>query len=123
MKSFKIKIFGALLLLITSTSIFSQQGQYNNTLWTVAWSPDGKYIATGGNIDALLIYDGKTFEILKTYPVKDLQEIAKNLSIEYTSRKRDILCEHIKEWFIKNDLIYRGKKDNIKKFLSNRNRT
>ena len=70
---FKEKIYCLIFMVVPILNVFSQQEKYNNTLWTVAWSPDGKYIATGGNIDALLLYDGKTFELIKTYPVKDVQ--------------------------------------------------
>src|SRR5210317_1498311 len=73
MKILKIKLFSLLIVLLTSLYAFPQEGNYNNTIWTVAWSPDGNYIATGGNIDALLIYDAKTFKMLKTFPVKDVQ--------------------------------------------------
>ena len=38
-------------------------------LWTAAQSPDGKYIAVGGHYADLKIFDGKTFDLLKTYPV------------------------------------------------------
>jgi len=56
-----------------ASNVFAQQNEYNKTLWTVAWSPDGKYLATGGNQDELMLFDGKTFELIKTYPVKDVQ--------------------------------------------------
>ncbi len=70
---FKENIYCLIFIMLPLLDAFSQQQNYNNTLWTVAWSPDGKYIATGGNIDALLLFDGKTFELIKTYPIKDVQ--------------------------------------------------
>ena len=63
--------FTFLLLLVFNT--YAQQNKYNKTLWTVAWSPNGKYIAAGGNQDELKLFDGKTFELIKTYPVKNAQ--------------------------------------------------
>ena len=70
---FKEKMVCLVFILLPLLNAFSQEQKYNNTLWTVAWSPDGKYIATGGNINHLLLYDGKTFELIKNYPVKDVQ--------------------------------------------------
>ena len=58
-------------LLISCASSKSEENK--KTLWTIAWSPDGKYIATGGNQDKLKIFDAKTFNLLKTFPVKDVQ--------------------------------------------------
>ena len=63
-----------IFILFLTSNAFSQQKGYNNkTLWTVAWSPDGKYIATGGNQDELKLFDANTFELIKTYPVKGVQ--------------------------------------------------
>ncbi len=59
-------------VLFLAVNIQCQEGKYEKTLWTVAWSPNGKYIATGGYQDELKIFDGKTFELIKTYPVKDV---------------------------------------------------
>ena len=61
------------LLLLFVFNAFGQQNEYNKTLWAVAWSPDGKYIATGGNQDELKLFDANTFELIKTYPVKNVQ--------------------------------------------------
>ena len=41
-------------------------------LWTTAWSPNGQFIAVGGNQGDLKLFDGKTFQLIKTYPVKDV---------------------------------------------------
>ena len=61
-----------IFILLITYNTFSQQKEYNKTLWTVAWSPDGKYIATGGNQDELKLFDGNTFKFIKSYPVKDV---------------------------------------------------
>ncbi|MGX1928155.1 WD40 repeat domain-containing protein [Flagellimonas sp. 2504JD4-2] len=65
-----------LSLVLTSLLIFcvSWKSEPNKTtLWTVAWSPNGKYIATGGNQDELKIFDTKAFELIKTFPVNGVQ--------------------------------------------------
>lgn len=46
--------------------------QENKTLWTVAWSPNDQYIAIGGDQGDLKLFDGQTFELIKTYPVEDV---------------------------------------------------
>ena len=46
--------------------------QVNGILWSVAWSPDDRYVAVGGDQGDLKIFDGTTFELLKKYPVKDV---------------------------------------------------
>lgn len=62
-----------IFILLLAHPVLAQQKKYNKTLWTVAWSPDGKYIATGGNQDELKLFDGNTFKLIKTYPVKEVQ--------------------------------------------------
>ncbi len=62
-----------ILILLLSSNLYGQRKEYKKTLWTVAWSPDGKYIATGGNQDALKLFDGNTFELIRTYPVQGVQ--------------------------------------------------
>ncbi len=53
-------------LLMVALNLF---GQKDNSLWTVAWSPDDQYIAIGGDQGDLKLFDGQTYELLKTYPV------------------------------------------------------
>lgn len=69
----KEKLIILAFALLQVFNVSCQEEKYNKTLWTVTWSPDGKYIATGGNQDELKLFDGKTFELIKTYPVKDVQ--------------------------------------------------
>ncbi|HRI28530.1 MAG TPA: hypothetical protein PK715_10780, partial [Chitinophagales bacterium] len=40
-------------------------------LWTTDWSPNGKYIAIGGNVDSLKIYNKTSLKIHKSFPVKN----------------------------------------------------
>lgn len=59
-------------LIVLSVSLVGYSQNANNILWTTAWSPNGEYIAIGGNQGNLKIFSGKTFELLKTYPVEDV---------------------------------------------------
>ncbi|MEM6265692.1 MAG: hypothetical protein AAGI38_24530 [Bacteroidota bacterium] len=55
-----------LLLLLISLESISQE---DKTLWTAAWSPNDSLIAIGGSPGELMIFDGQTFDLLKTYSV------------------------------------------------------
>ncbi|MEZ4942234.1 MAG: DUF4440 domain-containing protein [Saprospiraceae bacterium] len=46
------------------------KGPIDDILWTAAWGPDGRFIATGGNHNVLRIFSGTTFEPAENYPVK-----------------------------------------------------
>ncbi|MEM7105751.1 MAG: hypothetical protein AAF502_21615 [Bacteroidota bacterium] len=59
-------------LIIFSILSLHSCSQENEVLWTVAWSHDDAYIAVGGNQGDLKLFDGKTFEFIKSYPVKDV---------------------------------------------------
>ena len=62
----------ALLFSFTLGNTFYLQASnsdFENILWTVDWSPDDELIAVGGNHDALKIYSGKSFKLLKSFPV------------------------------------------------------
>ena len=56
-----------LFLLILPFTSFTQE---NKTLWTAAWNPNDEMIAIGGSPGELMLFDGKTFELLKTYSVE-----------------------------------------------------
>lgn len=58
-------IFILALTVLTTKSI----AQEDRTLWTVAWSPDDKILAVGGSQGNLRLFDGHTFELLKSYSV------------------------------------------------------
>ncbi len=68
------------LILLLLVSLFSCQRQVTLNLpasdrpvylWEAAWSPDGKYIAIGGNIDTLRILSAKDFTVVKTYAIHE----------------------------------------------------
>ncbi|MBK8698515.1 MAG: hypothetical protein IPN29_02820 [Saprospiraceae bacterium] len=58
------------LLIIICNQTFAQHKSTREILWTTDWSPNGKFIAIGGNVDTLKIYDGRDLEPYKSFPVK-----------------------------------------------------
>ena len=64
-----MRLIVLILVFGISLGIYSQE---NKTLWTAAWSPNGKYIAIGGNQNALKIFDGITYELIQSYPVEEV---------------------------------------------------
>ncbi|MEW4922485.1 WD40 repeat domain-containing protein [Algibacter sp. 2305UL17-15] len=58
-----------IILCLCLTQSYTQD---KGILWTVAWSPNGNFIAVGGDQGDLKIFSGKTFKLLKTFPVKDV---------------------------------------------------
>jgi WD40 repeat protein len=59
------------LIIILSNQTFGQNTLTKEILWTTDWSPNGKYIAIGGNIDSLKIYTKGNLEVHKSIPVKN----------------------------------------------------
>ena len=59
------------LIIVLSTQIFGQNTLTKEILWTTDWSPNGKYIAIGGNVDSLKIYNKGNLKIQKSIPVKN----------------------------------------------------
>ncbi|MBL0135655.1 MAG: hypothetical protein IPP79_17595 [Chitinophagaceae bacterium] len=57
--------------MILSNQIFGQNKLTKEILWTTDWSPNGKYIAIGGNVDTLKIYKEGNLEIYNSFPVKN----------------------------------------------------
>jgi WD40 repeat protein len=47
------------------------------SVWTIEWSPDGQYIAIGGDDSTLYLYDGRDQQLLKTF---SLNGMIKNVS-------------------------------------------
>ncbi len=67
----------ALLLLLIGVLCFTncerpKEEIKREILWTAAWSPDGNLIAVGGRNADLMLFDGKTFELVKIIPVPDV---------------------------------------------------
>lgn len=67
-KSLFFKI--TLLLFIFNSSLFAQNTNKRQILWTADWSPNGEYIAIGGNIDSLKIYYAKSLKLHKSFTIK-----------------------------------------------------
>lgn len=59
------------LILCLFHQTFGQNALEKNILWTTDWSPNGKYIAIGGNVDTLKIYNKENLKIHKSIPVKN----------------------------------------------------
>lgn len=68
-----IKPLAILLVLMVAFlhQTFCQNKPTKEILWTTDWSPNGKYIAVGGNVDTLKIYDHRNLKIHRSFPVKN----------------------------------------------------
>lgn len=66
----RIKIITILnfLIIVFCNSIIAQKEK--EILWTTDWSPNGKFIAIGGNVDSLTIYNSN-LKLHKSFPVKN----------------------------------------------------
>lgn len=69
----QIKTFAVLnfLFIILSNPTFGQNTLIKEILWTTDWSPNGKYIAIGGNVDTLKIYSESKLKLYKSFPIKN----------------------------------------------------
>lgn len=65
-----IAILNCLILFLCNLSI-AQNTATREILWTTDWSPDGKFIAIGGNVDSLKIYSKRNMKPFKSLPVKN----------------------------------------------------
>lgn len=70
-KRFKISAALFFLTIALSNPVFGQNNVSKEILWTTDWSPDGRYIAIGGNVDTLKIYDKGIQKIFKSFPVRN----------------------------------------------------
>lgn len=70
-KRTKILVILNFLTMILSNQTFGQNKLTKEILWTTDWSPNGKYIAIGGNVDTLKIYTKGNLKIYKSFPVKN----------------------------------------------------
>ena len=68
-----LRIFALIILLscILFNITLAQNSIQKNILWTTDWSPNGKYIAIGGNIDTIKIYNENNLTIHKAIPIKN----------------------------------------------------
>lgn len=67
----KNKLLKCLMLLTLYTNhSFAQDTTGKKILWSTDWSPDGKFIAIGGNLDTLKIYSEKNLKLHKSFPIK-----------------------------------------------------
>ncbi len=60
-----------LLILVQFKPIFAQSDSTKQILWTTDWSPNGKFIAIGGNVDTLKIFSAKSLCAVKSFPIKN----------------------------------------------------
>ena len=67
-----IKFWICSVTFIIQALLLCAQNGPREVLWTIAWSPDGKYIATGGNQGVLRIFHARSIELHKQYDVKDV---------------------------------------------------
>ena len=56
---------------IVSNQTFGQNTSTKEILWTTDWSPNGKYIAIGGNVDSLKIFKEGNLKPYKSFHVKN----------------------------------------------------
>ena len=59
------------LIVVFCNQTLAQNTLTKEILWTTDWSPNGKYIAIGGNIDTLKIYSGSNLKKYKSLPIKN----------------------------------------------------
>ena len=67
----KILTFLNFLIVVFCNQTLAQNTLTKEILWTTDWSPNGKYIAIGGNIDTLKIYSGSNLKTYKSLPIKN----------------------------------------------------
>jgi WD40 repeat protein len=94
-KLFRIILFALGLLLNKET--VAQESSIDEILWTCDWSPDGKFVAVGGNIDSLKIIGMKDFKLHRAFPIKGtITKVAwhptKNLLAVATQLSEDKCC-------------------------------
>ncbi|MBK8621068.1 MAG: hypothetical protein IPN79_04750 [Saprospiraceae bacterium] len=63
-------ILGFMIFVLANPS-FGQNILQKEILWTTDWSPNGKYIAIGGNVNTLQIYQKGNLKIHQSFPVNN----------------------------------------------------
>lgn len=59
------------LIILFCNQTFAQNLVTKQILWTADWSPNGKFIAIGGNTDTLTIYNERNLKPLKSFHIKN----------------------------------------------------
>ncbi|KAF0130173.1 MAG: hypothetical protein FD155_1959 [Bacteroidetes bacterium] len=59
------------LIILFFNQTFAQNTVTKQILWTADWSPNGKFIAIGGNTDTLTIYNERNLKPLKSFHIKN----------------------------------------------------
>ena len=59
------------LIIFFCTPLLAQNTTKREILWTADWSPNGKFIAVGGNLDTMKIYASKDLQQYKSYAIKN----------------------------------------------------
>jgi WD40 repeat protein len=67
----KILTFLNFLIVVLCNQTTAQNTSTKEILWTTDWSPNGKYIAIGGNVDSLKIYSESNLKTYKSLPIKN----------------------------------------------------
>ncbi len=69
----QIKILRILnfLIVVFCNQLYAQNVIMKEILWTTDWSPNGKYIAIGGNVDTLKICSESNLKPYKSLPIKN----------------------------------------------------
>lgn len=70
-KRIKILVILNLMIIVPFNHALGQSTLTKEILWTTDWSPNGKYIAIGGNVDSLRIYQEGNLKVYKSIPVKN----------------------------------------------------
>jgi len=60
------------MVMLVGTTVCATRAQEDPTLWTAAWSPQDQYLAVGGSQGELLLYDGQSYELIRSYSVGDV---------------------------------------------------
>jgi WD40 repeat protein len=69
-KEMRIVIALLILFAFPVNQAYTQETANSKILWTADWSPDGRYIAVGGNSDTLKIYHSEDLQLFKSYAIK-----------------------------------------------------
>jgi len=59
------------LFTVLSNQTFAQNNATKEILWTTDWSPNGKFIAIGGNTNILKIYNERNLKLYKSYYISN----------------------------------------------------